>query len=90
MCGLGNLYAQKREAARARDMLLRAKIEAETLGHSTSMVVVSAYLGTAHSQLGEIEHGLSLVRACQAGARQKGYGGIEMLAAFSEANILAS
>jgi sugar phosphate isomerase/epimerase len=30
------------------------------------------------------------VRACQAGARQKGYGGIEMLAAFSEANILAS
>jgi tetratricopeptide (TPR) repeat protein len=90
MCGLGNLYSQKREAARARDILLQAKTEAETLGHATGMVVVSAYLGTAHSQLGDVDHGLGLVRACQAGARQKGYGGIEMLAAFSEANILAS
>ena len=34
--------------------------------------------------------GLSLARACQAGARQKGYGGIEVLASFHEANILAS
>jgi class 3 adenylate cyclase/tetratricopeptide (TPR) repeat protein len=90
MCGLGNLYSQKREAARARDILLQAKTEADTLGHATSMVVVSAYLGTAYSQLGEVEQGLGLVRACQAGARQKGYGGIEMLATFSEANILAA
>jgi len=90
MCGLGNLYTQRGEAARARDILLDAKHEAEMLGHATSMVAVSAYLGAAYTQLGEVQHGLSLVRACIAGARQKGYGGIEMLAAFYEANILAS
>jgi tetratricopeptide (TPR) repeat protein len=90
MCGLGNLYTQRGEGARARDILLEAKREAEALEHATSIVVVSAYLGAAYAQLGEIQHGLSLVRACLAGARQKGYGGIEMLAAFFEASILAS
>src|SRR5262249_32278597 len=90
MCGLGNLYTQRGEAARARDILLQAKHEAETLGHATSMVVVSAYLGAAYAELGEVQHGLSLVRACMAGAKQKGYGGIEMLAASYEANILAA
>ena len=90
MCGLGNLYTQRGEGARARDILLEAKREAEALEHATSIVVVSAYLGAAYAQLGEIQHGLSLVRACLAGARQKGYGGIEMLAAFYEASILAS
>src|SRR5262249_23448989 len=84
MCGLGNLYTQRGEAARARDILLEAKHEAETLGHATSMVVVSAYLGAAYAELGEVQHGLSLVRACMAGAKQKGYGGIEMLAASYE------
>jgi tetratricopeptide (TPR) repeat protein len=53
-------------------------------------VVVSAYLGAAYAGLGEIQHGLSLVRACLAGAKQKGYAGIEMLAAFYESSILAS
>jgi class 3 adenylate cyclase/tetratricopeptide (TPR) repeat protein len=90
LCGLGNLYTQKGEAARARDVLLEAKREAAALGHATSMVVVSAYLGAAYARLGEVQHGLSLVRACLAGARQKGYAGIEMLAAFYEASILAS
>ena len=90
MCALGNVYSQQGEPGRARDILLQAKDEAETLGHETSKVVVSAYLGSVHSQLGDIQHGLSLVRACQATARQKGYEGIEALAAFAEANILAS
>jgi tetratricopeptide (TPR) repeat protein len=90
MCGLGNLYTQRGEAARARDILLEAKRESEALGHATSMVVVSAYLGAAYAGLGEVRHGLTLVRACLAGARQKGYAGIEMLAAFFEASILAS
>jgi class 3 adenylate cyclase/tetratricopeptide (TPR) repeat protein len=90
MCALGNLYSQQGHAARARDILLQAKDEAETLGHVTSTVVVSAYLGSAYSQLGDIERGLTLVRACQAGAKQKGYGGIEALAVFSEAAILSS
>lgn len=89
MCALGNLYVQQGEAARARDMLLQAKEEAEALGHMTSMVVVSAYLGTAYSQLGDVEHGLTLVRACQAGAKQRGYGGVEALAVLSEAAILS-
>jgi len=90
MCGLGNLYTQRGEGARARDILLEAKREAEALEHATSIVVVSAYLGAAYAQLGETQHGLSLVRACLAGARQKGYGGIEMLAGLYEASILAS
>jgi class 3 adenylate cyclase/tetratricopeptide (TPR) repeat protein len=90
MCALGNLYSQQGHAARARDILLQAKEEAEALGHETSKVVASAYLGSAHSQLGDIEHGLSLVRASQAGAKQKGYGGLEALAVFTEANILSS
>ena len=90
MCALGNLYSQRGQPGEARDILLRAKDEAEALGHETSKVAVSAYLGTAYSLLGETQHGLSLVRACQSGARQKGYGGIEALAALAEANILAS
>jgi tetratricopeptide (TPR) repeat protein len=90
MCALGNLYSQQGHAARARDILLQAKDEAEALGHATSTVVVSAYLGSAYSQLGDVQHGLSLVRACQAGAKQKGYGGIEALAVFSEAAILST
>ncbi len=89
MCALGNLYVQQGGATRARDILLQAKDEAEALGHVTSTVVVSAYLGSAYSQLGDVQRGLSLVRACQAGAKQKGYGGIEALAAFSEASILS-
>jgi tetratricopeptide (TPR) repeat protein len=90
MCGLGNLYTQRGEGARARDILLEAKREAEALEHAPSIVVVSAYLGAAYAQIGETQHGLSLVRACLAGARQKGYAGIEMLAGLYEAGILAS
>jgi len=90
MCALGNVYSQQGAPGKARDILLQAKDEAEALGHETSKVVVSAYLGSAYSQLGDTPHGLSLVRACQATAKQKGYEGIEALAAFTEANILAS
>jgi class 3 adenylate cyclase/tetratricopeptide (TPR) repeat protein len=90
MCALGNVYSQQGAPGKARDILLQAKDEAETLGHETSKVVVSAYLGSAYSQLGDAPHGLSLVRACQATAKQKGYEGIEALAAFTEANIMAS
>ena len=79
MCALGNLYSQQGHAARARDILLQAKDEAEALGHETSKVAVSAYLGSVYSQLGDIQRGLSLVRASQAGAKQKGYGGIEAI-----------
>jgi tetratricopeptide (TPR) repeat protein len=90
MCALGNLYVQQGEAGRARDILLLAKDEAEALGHITSTVIVPGYLGFAYSQLGDVQRGLTLVRACQAGAKQKGYGGVEALAVFSEASILAS
>jgi tetratricopeptide (TPR) repeat protein len=90
MCALGNVYLQQGHAARARDILLQGKAEAESLGHVTSIVVASAYLGSAYSQLGDTQHGLSLVRSCQASAKQKGYGGIEALAVFSEAAILST
>ncbi len=89
MCALGNLHVQTGRAEKARDILLEAKQEAEALGHEASTVVVSAYLGAAYSQLGDVQRGLSLVRACQAGARQKGYGGIEALAMLAEAGILS-
>jgi class 3 adenylate cyclase/tetratricopeptide (TPR) repeat protein len=90
MFALGNLYNQQGHAARGRDILLQGKDEAEALGHVTSIVVGPAYLGASYSQLGDVQRGLALVRACQASAKQKGYGGIEALAVFAEANILAS
>ncbi len=90
MSAIGNLYTQQGYPARARDILLQAKDEAETLGHVTSIVVGPAYLASAYSQLGDVQRGLALVRACQASAKQKGYGGIEALAVLAEANILAS
>lgn len=90
MCALGNLYLQRGHAARARDILLEAKDEAEALGHGTSTVAVSAYLGAAYSQLGDVSRGLTLVRSCQAGAKQKGYQGVEALAMLSEAAILST
>ncbi|KRQ94804.1 hypothetical protein CQ12_04605 [Bradyrhizobium jicamae] len=90
MSALGSLYSQQGYAVRATEILLRAKDEADKLGHETSKVAVSAYLGAAYGQLGEVQHALSLLHACQASARQKGYAGIEALAASAEANILAS
>jgi class 3 adenylate cyclase/tetratricopeptide (TPR) repeat protein len=90
MSALGSLYSQQGHAGRAIEVLLEAKEEADKLGHETSKVAVSAYLGAAYGQLGDVQHGLTLLRACQASARQKGYAGIEALAASAEANILAS
>jgi tetratricopeptide (TPR) repeat protein len=90
MSALGNLYSQQGYGDRATEILLQAKDEADKLGHETSKVAVSAYLGAAYGQLGNIPHGLCLLRACQASARQKGYAGIEALAASAEANILAT
>ncbi|WP_084030744.1 ATP-binding protein [Bradyrhizobium paxllaeri] len=90
MSALGSLYSQQGHAVRATEILLRAKDEADKLGHETSKVAVSAYLGAAYGQLGEVQHALSLLHACEASARQKGYAGIEALAASAEANILAS
>ena len=90
MSALGNLYSQQGYGDRATEILLQAKDEADKLGHETSKVAVSAYLGAAYGELGNIRHGLSLLRACQASARQKGYAGIEALAASAEANILAT
>ena len=90
MSALGNLYMQQGLPERARDILLQARDEADELGHETSKVAVPAYLGAACGQLGDVQHALSLVRGCQAGARQRGYGGVEALAVFAEANILAS
>ncbi len=88
-CGLGNLYLLQGRAAEARDVLLKAKDEADALGQATSTLLASVYLATAYAQLGDIPHGLDLARACQAGAKQKGYQGIEALALFAEAGILS-
>lgn len=90
MLALGNLYTQQGRAARARDILIEAKAEAEAAGHATSVIAASAYLGRAYCQLGDMQQGLDLVRASQASAKQKGYGGVEALAVMAEANILAS
>jgi len=90
MWAQGNLHIQKGQAAEARDILLKAKEEAQALGHDASAVAVSAYLGIASGQLGDVPGGLAAVRACEASAKQKGYGGIEALAAFAEAVILST
>ena len=89
LCGLGNLYLQTGRATEARDVLLKAKIEAEALGHSTSDMLASVYLASAYAQLGDTSRGLSLASACQASAKQKGYQGVEVLALFAEAGILS-
>ena len=75
-------------AADARDILLKAKDEAEALGHAASTVLASVYLASAYAHLGDIPRGLDLARACQAGAKQKGYQGLEALALFAESGIL--
>lgn len=88
-CALGNLHLQRGEAAEARDILLEAKNEAETLGHSSSIELASAYLASAYAQLGDIAGGLEVARACQARTKQRGYQAIEALAVFAEAVILS-
>lgn len=89
LCALGNLHLQKGQAAEAKDILSKAKEEAEALGHASSTMLAPVYLASAYAQQGEISRGLEIVRACQAGAKQKGYHGIEALAAFAQALISA-
>jgi tetratricopeptide (TPR) repeat protein len=69
--------------------LIEAKDEAEDLGHSTSILLASTYLSSAYALLGDVPRGLEVVRACQAGAKQKGYQSIEALAFLAEAGILS-
>ena len=90
MSALGNLYTQQGYGDRATEILLLAKDEADKIGHETSKVAVSAYLGAAYGQFADVQHGLTVLRACQASARQKGYAGIEALAVSAEGNILAT
>jgi tetratricopeptide (TPR) repeat protein len=89
LCALGNLHLQRGQAARARDILVEAKNEAETLGYATGVLLASVYQASAYAQLGDISRGLEGARACQAGAKQKGYQAIEALAFFTEAGILS-
>ena len=88
-CGLGNLYLQTGRLAEARSTLLEAKKEAEAAGNEASILLASTYLSSAYGQLGDTAGGLSLARACQASARQKGYQGIEAMALFAEAANLS-
>jgi class 3 adenylate cyclase/tetratricopeptide (TPR) repeat protein len=89
LCSLGNLYLQRGQAAKASGILLEAKREAEALSQSGGILLASAYLGPALAQLGDIPKGLEVARACQAGAKQKGYQMIEAIALLGEAVILA-
>lgn len=90
LTALGNIHLQRGRTVLAHEILLQAKNEAEAVGHQTSMVAVSPYLGTALSNLGNTADGLALTRASQAGAKQKGYGPTEALAHLAEAGILSS
>jgi tetratricopeptide (TPR) repeat protein len=85
LSALGNIYLQRGRAEKARDVLLEARAEAQSLGHETGILLASAYLASAYGQLGHISEGLEVARACQAGAKQKGYQPIEALALFAEA-----
>jgi class 3 adenylate cyclase/tetratricopeptide (TPR) repeat protein len=89
LCGLGSLNLQSGRPAEAREVLLEARDEAEALGHSSSTLLASTYLASAYAQLGDLSKGLETARACQAGAKQKGYRPIEGLATFAEATILS-
>ncbi len=90
LTALGNIQLQRGRADAAHEILLEAKQTAERLGHQTSMVAVSPYLGLALSGLGKSDEGLAVVRAGQASAKQKGYGPTEALASLAEAGILSS
>ncbi len=90
MSAMGNLFAQQGKREAARDLLLQAKDEAESLGHETSKVALPVYLGIVCSQEGDVRQALELVRACQGSAKQRGYEGVEAMAALTEANILLS
>jgi class 3 adenylate cyclase/tetratricopeptide (TPR) repeat protein len=90
MASLASVYAQEGDAVAAENLLDKAKEEADALGHQSSIVIIPAYQSAAYCQLGDIPRALNLARACRAGARQKGYGGIEVLAALAEANGLAA
>jgi class 3 adenylate cyclase/tetratricopeptide (TPR) repeat protein len=85
LAALGNVYLQRGQAAKARDILLEAREEADALGNSSSTLLASTYLASAHALLGDTSKGLEAARACQAGAKQKGYLGVEALAIFAEA-----
>jgi class 3 adenylate cyclase/tetratricopeptide (TPR) repeat protein len=89
LCALGNVYLLTGRPTEAKDILLEAKDKAEALGHGTSVLIASTYLASAYAQLGNPTRGLELARACQAGAKQKGYQTIEALALFAEAVILS-
>jgi ATP/maltotriose-dependent transcriptional regulator MalT len=89
LSALGNVYLQRGQAAKARDILLEAREEADALGNSSSTLLASTYLASAHALLGDTSKGLEAARACQAGAKQKGYLGVEALAIFAEALILS-
>jgi len=90
MGSLANVHTQMGNATGAEALLLKAKEEAESLGHQSSMVVIPAYLSSAYNQLGDSLRAITLARACRAGAKQRGYVGIEALAALAEANALAA
>jgi tetratricopeptide (TPR) repeat protein len=64
MTALGNIYSQQGRPKLATEILLQAKHEADNLGHETSKVAVWAYLGAAYAQLGDVQHGLAVLRAC--------------------------
>jgi len=89
LCALGNVLLQRGNAAKAKEFLLEAKAEAETLGYSSSVLLASTYLASARALLGDVSGGLESARTCQAIAKQKGYQSIETLAIFAEGAILA-
>jgi len=89
LSSLGNVYLQQGQPAKARDILLEARQEAETLGNSSTTLLASTYLASAHTLLGDPDKGLEMAQACQAGAKQKGYLGVEVLAVFAEAVALS-
>ena len=89
LSSLGNVYLQQGQVAKARDILLEARLEAEALGNSSTTLLASTYLSSVYALLGDAPKGLEMARACQAGAKQKGYLGVEALAVFAEAVTLS-
>ena len=70
ICSVGRQRRQGAPCLKQRTRLRRSAIPA-------SIVLASAYLASAYAQLGDIPRGLEIARACQAGAKQKGYEPIE-------------
>jgi class 3 adenylate cyclase/tetratricopeptide (TPR) repeat protein len=89
-CQFGNLLLHQGELARAHEVLVDARAEAERLGHILGLLRASTYLGSALARLGRVGEALQSVRSAATRAAREGFDGVRAEALLCEAQILSS